>query len=85
MLKIEWVIFSGTYQNGKIGSLYWDRGSIGLYFLILMLVSMANRFVCLNTVRMLRKNGQFASVKDVCKTSDDNCDSGNNTPQPEPV
>ncbi|KAL8540517.1 hypothetical protein ACS0TY_001954 [Phlomoides rotata] len=45
------------------------------------------RYTCRKEVaqRMLRKNGQFASVKDVCKTSDDNWDSGNSTPQPEPV
>ncbi|KAL1544351.1 GATA transcription factor 19-like isoform X3 [Salvia divinorum] len=34
--------------------------------------------------RMLRKNGQFASVKDMSQISDDNWDSGNST-QPEPV
>lgn len=52
-----------------------------------MLVSMVinNHFSLIESVRMLRKNGQFASVKDVCKTSDDNWVSDNNTPQPEPV
>ncbi|XP_042042932.1 GATA transcription factor 24-like isoform X1 [Salvia splendens] len=44
------------------------------------------RYSCRKEVaqRMLRKNGQFASVKDMSKISDDNWDSGNST-QPEPV
>ncbi|KAL0454345.1 UNVERIFIED_CONTAM: GATA transcription factor 24 [Sesamum latifolium] len=45
------------------------------------------RYTCRKEVaqRMHRKNGQFASVKDLCKASDDNWVSGNNTPYPEPV
>nr|WRU92858.1 TIFY protein 3 [Isodon rubescens] len=44
------------------------------------------RYTCRKEVaqRMHRKNGQFASVKDTCKTSDENWDSGNST-HPEPV
>ncbi|KAK6121209.1 hypothetical protein DH2020_045050 [Rehmannia glutinosa] len=36
-------------------------------------------------IRMHRKNGQFASVKDICKVSEDNWGSGNSTPHQEPV
>ncbi|KAI3448224.1 hypothetical protein Pfo_004889 [Paulownia fortunei] len=45
------------------------------------------RYTCRKEVaqRMHRKNGQFASVKNICKTSDDNWGSGNSTPHPEPV
>ncbi|KAL0376017.1 UNVERIFIED_CONTAM: GATA transcription factor 18 [Sesamum calycinum] len=45
------------------------------------------RYTCRKEVaqRMHRKNGQFASVKGLCKASDDNWVSGNNTPHPEPV
>ncbi|XP_057802873.1 GATA transcription factor 19-like isoform X2 [Salvia miltiorrhiza] len=44
------------------------------------------RYTCRKEVaqRMLRKNGQFASVKDMCKISHDNWNPGNST-QPEPV
>ncbi|XP_047938007.1 GATA transcription factor 19-like isoform X4 [Salvia hispanica] len=44
------------------------------------------RYSCRKEVaqRMLQKNGQFASVKDMSKISDDNWDSGNST-QPVPV
>ncbi|KAH6767018.1 ZIM-like 1 [Perilla frutescens var. hirtella] len=44
------------------------------------------RYTCRKEVaqRMHRKNGQFASVQDTCKTSDDIWDSGNST-HPEPV
>ncbi|KAK4424296.1 GATA transcription factor 24 [Sesamum alatum] len=45
------------------------------------------RYTCRKEVaqKMHRKNGQFASGKDLCKASDDNWVSGNNTPHPEPV
>ncbi|XP_020552859.1 GATA transcription factor 19-like isoform X2 [Sesamum indicum] len=45
------------------------------------------RYTCRKEVaqRMHRKNGQFASVKDLCKASADNWVSGNITPHPEPL
>ncbi|KAK6143668.1 hypothetical protein DH2020_024016 [Rehmannia glutinosa] len=45
------------------------------------------RYTCRKEVaqRMHRKNGQFASVKDICKVSEDNWGSGNSTPHQEPV
>ncbi|KAI3445800.1 hypothetical protein Pfo_002465 [Paulownia fortunei] len=45
------------------------------------------RYTCRKEVaqRMHRRNGQFASVKDSYKTSDENWGSGNCTPHPQPV